>query len=84
MVLNLIYKSKSTNHKNNKTGAVKALVFFVAFVERGRKKRHLKIHFTMDYVLKETEGKQLRIKNYELRITILTNLKLCVLWYKIL
>ena len=37
-------RSKSTNHKKIKTGAIKALVFFVAFLERG--KRHLKIHFT--------------------------------------
>ena len=61
MVLNLIYKSKSTNQKKSKRENTKLSFFFVAFVERG--KRHLKIHFTKDYVLKEAEGKQLRIKN---------------------
>ena len=46
MVLNLIYKSKSTNQKKSKRENTKLSFFFVAFVERGRKKKYIKIHFT--------------------------------------
>ena len=46
MVLNLIYKSKSTNQKKSKRENTKLSFFFVAFLERGREKKYIKIHFT--------------------------------------
>jgi len=47
--------------KRSKREQSKLSFFFVAFLERGREKRHLKIHFTMDYVLKEA----LRVWGYK-------------------
>ena len=44
--IKILYLNTKSIIINIKTGAVKVLVFFVAFVERGREKRHLKIHFT--------------------------------------
>ena len=46
MVLNLIYKSKSTNQKKSKRENTKLSFFLLLFRKRGREKRHLKIHFT--------------------------------------